>query len=77
MSQPETPKPGSQQQVVRPSRQSIVAFTTTGPAVRIGGFLLRQLGDNSLWLENEIGEGLQVKPQLLESCLMKFMAKHF
>ncbi len=60
-----------------PGRQSIVSFTSTGPTVRIGGCLLRQLADDSLWLENEIGEGMQVKPQLIESCLMKFMAKHF
>lgn len=73
----ETQSPGSLHPVVRPSRQSIVAFTSTGPTVRIGGCLLRQLADESLWLENEIGEGMQVKPQLLESCLMKFMAKHF
>ena len=68
---------GSLQRMVRPSRQSIVAFTATGPTVRIGGCLLRQLSDNSIWLENEIGEGMQVNPKLLESCLTKFMAKHF
>lgn len=77
MNTTETQSGSSLQRVVRPSRQSIVAFTSTGPTVRIGGCLLRQLADGSLWLENEIGEGMQVKPKLLESCLTRFMAKHF
>jgi hypothetical protein len=58
-------------------RQSIVAFTSTGPTVRIGGFLLRELADGSLWLENEIGEGMQVRPALLKPWLARFMAKYF
>ena len=70
-------QPGSLHPVVRPSRRSIVSFVSSGPTIRIGGMLLRQLDDGSLWLENEIGEGMQVKPKLLESCLERFMAKHF
>lgn len=77
MNKNETSNADFLQRHVRPSRQSIVTFTSTGPTVRIGGCLLRQLTDGSLWLENEAGEGMQVKPQLLESCLTKFMAKHF
>ena len=60
-----------------PSKQSIVAFTMSGPTVRVGGFLLRELVDKSLWLENEIGEGMQVQPEKLESWLRQFHNKNF
>lgn len=56
---------------------SIVTFVSTGPAVRIGGFLLRELADGSLWLENEIGEGMQVQASRLEVALLKFMTENF
>lgn len=46
--------------------QSIVEFVNTGPAFRVGGFVLRRLADGSLWLENAEGEGMQFKPQMLE-----------
>lgn len=60
-----------------PSKQSIVAFTSNGPTVRIRGILLRELVDGSIWLENEVGEGMQVTSDKLEPLLRKFFNEHF
>lgn len=56
---------------------NIVTFVSTGPTIRVGDFLLRELADGSLWIENEIGEGMQVEPARLELFLRKFMRDNF
>lgn len=45
--------------------------------MRIGGILVRKLSDGSCWLENEIGEGMQIKSDALEQALLKFFNDNF
>lgn len=45
--------------------------------VDIGKFNIRPWRDNSLWIENEDGEGMQVWHDQLEAVIQKFWDQHF
>ena len=55
----------------------VVEFVSTGPSIQVGPYLIRQLLDGSIWMENEIGEGMQVKASFLHANLDRFWNKHF
>ena len=60
-----------------PRRPSLVDFTRDGPTVHVGGFLIRELRDGSLWIQNEIGEGMQCQPKHFLPALREFFNTHF
>jgi len=59
------------------AQQSIVEFTSNGPTIKVGSMTIRELADGSIWLENKIGEGMQVASENLESILIWYHHNHF
>ncbi len=60
-----------------PKSVGIREFVSTGKSLQVGGFLIRQLSDKSIWIENEIGEGMQSDTARVESLLRNFHADNF
>lgn len=56
--------------------KTVSQFVSNGPEFQIGNFLLRKLGDGSLWIEKasgeSCGEGMQVQPETLEKIYQEY-----
>ena len=63
---------------MKPTKQeSIMEYVSTGITIRVGGFVLRELANGEMWLENEAGEGMIVPPHLIEALLRNFHEENF
>lgn len=56
---------------------SCFKFISTGPKIQIGEFTVRQLGDGSIWIENESGEGMQAQVCDMEPLIKEFFRENF
>lgn len=60
-----------------PKQEGVFHFVSTGPTIKVGGFLLRELSDGTIWIESEFGEGMTVRPEHLAPVLEKFFSDNF
>lgn len=57
--------------------ENVFEFVSKGRDLRIGKFIVRNLSDGSTWIENEIGEGAQLKTELVEAAIKKLFDDNF
>lgn len=61
----------------RPSSKTVLPESRNVVVLYIGDYAVMPYQHGGFWVENEIGEGMQVKEETLERALREFWHEHF